>query len=522
MAGLNILTFGAYFLVCVVVGLIVGSRRQKTAEDYFLAGRSLPWYVVGCSYIGSNLSTEHFIGMIGMAYLYGIALAAWEWNGIVTFSLLAWLILPLYYRSGFYTMPEFLERRFNSACRYVFGILTVLINISAFLAAVLFAGGVALKTLFGWDLEVGIIVIAVVAGSYTIYGGLVSVAWTDFIQVIVMLASALLVLLFGLQEVGGWSALVERAPEHFKLFLPADHEAFPWPGVFAVIVSVNVWYTSTNQNLIQRILGARSEWDARMGIITAGFIKVITPFVIVVPGIIAFVLYPDLNDSNTAYPVLAREVLPAGLFGLLMAAFTAAIMSTVDSVVNSTSTIITLDFYKRLFKPGTSDHEIVFVGRICSTLVLLVATVGACFIDEASRVFILIQNLFAYIGPPAASVFILGIFWKRANHIAALTTLLGGIPLAVFIETFVFPDIVFLYRMFLTWLVCMTLMVVISLLSRRPDPERIRDVTWSSSCLSVPLRPGTSRFSFFTDFRVWWLIYATLTLSVYYWFFSYR
>ena len=522
MAGLNILTFGAYFLVCVVVGLIVGSRRQKTAEDYFLAGRSLPWYVVGCSYIGSNLSTEHFIGMIGMAYLYGITLAAWEWNGIVTFSLLAWLILPLYYRSGFYTMPEFLERRFNSACRYVFGILTVLINISAFLAAVLFAGGVALKTLFGWDLEVGIIVIAVVAGSYTIYGGLVSVAWTDFIQVIVMLASALLVLLFGLQEVGGWSALVERAPEHFKLFLPADHEAFPWPGVFAVIVSVNVWYTSTNQNLIQRILGARSEWDARMGIITAGFIKVITPFVIVVPGIIAFVLYPDLNDSNTAYPVLAREVLPTGLFGLLMAAFTAAIMSTVDSVVNSTSTIITLDFYKRLFKPGTSDHEIVFVGRICSTLVLLVATVGACFIDEASRVFILIQNLFAYIGPPAASVFILGIFWKRANHIAALTTLLGGIPLAVFIETFVFPDIVFLYRMFLTWLVCMTLMVVISLLSRRPDPERIRDVTWSSSCLSVPLRPGTSRFSFFTDFRVWWLIYATLTLSVYYWFFSYR
>ena len=203
MAGLNILTFGAYFLVCVVVGLIVGSRRQKTAEDYFLAGRSLPWYVVGCSYIGSNLSTEHFIGMIGMAYLYGIALAAWEWNGIVTFSLLAWLILPLYYRGGFYTMPEFLERRFNSACRYAFGILTVLINISAFLAAVLFAGGVALKTLFGWELEVGIIVIAVVAGSYTIYGGLVSVAWTDFIQVIVMLASALLVLLFGLQEVGG-------------------------------------------------------------------------------------------------------------------------------------------------------------------------------------------------------------------------------------------------------------------------------------------------------------------------------
>ena len=203
---------------------------------------------------------------------------------------------------------------------------------------------------------------------------------------------------------------------------------FRGPGVFAVIVSVNVWYTSTNQNLIQRILGARSEWDARMGIITAGFIKVITPFVIVVPGIIAFVLYPDLNDSNTAYPVLAREVLPAGLFGLLMAAFTAAIMSTVDSVVNSTSTIITLDFYKRLFKPGTSDHEIVFVGRICSTLVLLVATVGACFIDEASRVFILIQNLFAYIGPPAASVFILGIFWKRANHIAALTTSTGGDP----------------------------------------------------------------------------------------------
>ena len=521
MSGLNLWTFAIYFLVCVVVGVVVGSRKQKTAEDYFLAGRSLPWYVVGCSYIGSNLSTEHFIGMIGMAYLYGIALAAWEWNGIVTFSILAWLILPLYYRKGFYTMPEFLERRFSAGCRYAFGILTVLINISAFLAAVLFAGGVALKALFGWELEVGIIVIAVVAGSYTIYGGLVSVAWTDFIQVIVMMASGVLVLVFGLEEVGGWSTLVEQAPEHFQLFLPADHEVFPWPGVFAVIVSVNVWYTSTNQNLIQRILGARSEWDARMGIVTAGFIKITTPFVIVVPGIIAFVLYPNLSDSNTAYPVLAREVLPAGLFGLLMAAFTAAIMSTVDSVVNSTSTIITLDFYKRLFKKGTSDREIVFTGKVSSALVLLVATVGACLIDEASRVFILIQNLFAYIGPPAAAVFILGIFWKRANHIAALATLLGGIPVAVFIETFVFSDIVFLYRMFLTWVACLVMMVVISLLSRKPDPDRIRDVVWSSSYLSVPLRPGTEKFSVLTDFRVWWLIYATLTLSVYYWFFSY-
>ena len=521
MSGLNLWTFAIYFLVCVVVGVVVGSRKQKTAEDYFLAGRSLPWYVVGCSYIGSNLSTEHFIGMIGMAYLYGIALAAWEWNGIVTFSILAWLILPLYYRKGFYTMPEFLERRFSAGCRYAFGILTVLINISAFLAAVLFAGGVALKALFGWELEVGIIVIAVVAGSYTIYGGLVSVAWTDFIQVIVMMASGVLVLVFGLEEVGGWSTLVEQAPEHFQLFLPADHEVFPWPGVFAVIVSVNVWYTSTNQNLIQRILGARSEWDARMGIVTAGFIKITTPFVIVVPGIIAFVLYPNLSDSNTAYPVLAREVLPAGLFGLLMAAFTAAIMSTVDSVVNSTSTIITLDFYKRLFKKGASDREIVFTGKVSSALVLLVATVGACLIDEASRVFILIQNLFAYIGPPAAAVFILGIFWKRANHIAALATLLGGIPVAVFIETFVFPDIVFLYRMFLTWVACLVMMVVISLLSRKPDPDRIRDVVWSSSYLSVPLRPGTEKFSVLTDFRVWWLIYATLTLSVYYWFFSY-
>jgi len=514
MSVIDIMTFAVYFVVCVIVGLVVGSRKQKTSGDYFLAGRSLPWYVVGCSYIGSNLSTEHFIGMIGMAYLYGIALAAWEWNGVVTFSLLAWLILPLYYRKGFYTMPEFLERRFSPACRYVFGILTILINVTAFLAAVLFAGGVALKALFGWPLEVGIIVIAVVAGSYTIYGGLVSVAWTDFIQVIVMLSSALLVLLFGLEQVGGWQRLVERAPDHFRLFLPADHEAFPWPGVFAVIVSVNIWYTSTNQNMIQRILGARSEWDARMGIVLAGFIKIITPFLIVVPGIIAFVLYPGLSDSNTAYPVLAENILPGGLFGLLMAALTAAIMSTIDSVVNSTSTIITLDFYKRIFRKEASDHEVVFTGKVSSAVVLLVATVGACYIREGSRVFILIQNLFAYIGPPAATVFVLGIFWKRSNHIAALTTLIAGIPIAIFIETLVFPDIVFLYRMFWSWLTCMVLMVVISLLTRKPDPEMTSELQWSKTYLTVPLNP-TSRFTKLTDFRLWWLIYVTITFCLY-------
>lgn len=515
---LDTLVFASYFIFTMVVGVLMARiqfRKDDTTTGYFLAGKSLPWYVVGTSYIGSNLSTEHFIGMIGMGYLYGVAIAAWEWNGVVSFSILIWFILPFYYRRGFVTMPEFLERRYGTGSRYVFAAMTVLINISAFLAAVLFAGGLALNAIFGWDLRTAIILLALVAGIYTVYGGMVAVAWTDLLQVVIMLSSALLVLILGLDLVGGWSELPAQAPDHFEFFLPVDHEALPWPGILAVIFAVNIWYQSTNQTMVQRLLSARSEWDARMGIVLAGFIKCTTPFLIVIPGIIAFVLNPNLSDANTAYPFLAGEVLPAGLFGLFMACMIAAIMSTIDSVTNSSAAIITVDFYQRLFKGDTSGKRGVLIGRIISVILLTIATISACFIDEASQVFLLIQNLFAYIAPPAASVFLFGIFWKRATGTAALTTLLAGLPVAFIIETFIFPDIVFLYRMFLAWVTCMILMVVVSLLSKKMDSERVREFLWSPAYLTTSGVRETGRMNWLRDWRLWWGIYVVATLVLY-------
>jgi SSS family solute:Na+ symporter len=536
MYGLNsidLIVFFGYFVVLVAIGFWVGARQKKTAEDYFLAGRGLPWYVVGTSFIASNISTEHFIGMVGSAYLYGICVAQWEWSNIFAFSALIWLFIPFLLSSRVFTTPEFLERRFNSACRLFFAVLTVVANITAFLAAVLYAAAIALKGVFAWPdvvalpvgpwtfevstIVLGVLAIGVVAGSYAIYGGLRSVAWTELFQVVVMVAGGLLVTFFGLLYLGageglieGWrtmvarnmgqgdawaSAIAKAAPgivgsEHYNrmaAFQPLSHKLIPWPAVVFGWVAVSIWYNCINQFMIQRVFAARNAWHARMGIIFAGFLKVFMPAIVVLPGLIYFAIDPTMTEAvqiDQTYALMVTRLLHAGVRGLLLAALFGAIQSTVDSVLNSTATIMVMDIYKKFLRPEASEATLVSLGKWCSAGVLVLAMILAPFIEFLGQgVFYYIQNLYAYFAPPFAAVFLAGILWKRANAKAATLTIPLGLACGAFLEVVVFhlwfPGAAgFMMRALINWAFCIVVMITVSLMTAPPPPEKVTaDVT---------------------------------------------
>lgn len=564
LSGLDIFTFCGYFVVLVGLGFVAGARAKRTAEDYFLAGRGLPWYVVGASFIGSNISTEHFIGMVGFAYIYGVCVAQWEWGNIFAFSVLVWFFIPFLLRSRVFTAPEFLERRFNPACRLFFAVLTVVANITAFLAAVLYAAAIGMKAAFSWPdhvavfgLEVSTLVlsvigIGVVAGSYAIYGGLRSVAWTDLFQVVVMVIGGTLVTLLGLAYLGegegifaGWRVMLARnmgegpawaeaiaaaAPDivqrdsynRLQIFQPLSHKAVPWPSIVFGWLSLSIWYNCINQFMIQRVFAAKDEWHARMGILLAGFIKIFLPLITIVPGLIYFAMRPGLTDPaevDQGFAVLVRVLLHAGARGILLAALFGAIQSTVDSVLNSTSTIISLDIYKKFLRPDASEETLVRMGKWTGAAVLALSMAIAPFIGLlGDGVFYYIQDLYAYFAPPFAAVFLVGILWKRANAVAATITIPAGMAFGFFLNFVVFRYWVsvgtaFTLRSVYNWVFCVLLMMAISLFTAPPPPEKVTDdvtINWRS--LAAFRNLG---HPWYRNIAFWWAVFALGIIACY-------
>ncbi len=509
---IDIAVFVSYFVLLIGIGLLVGRKGKSTSEDYFLAGRSLPWYVVGSSFIGSNISTEHFIGMIGAAYLYGVCVAQWEWGNIFSFSILIWFFIPFLLASRVFTAPEFLERRYNSVCRLLFAVFTVIANVTAFLAAVLYAAALGLQQMFGWDIWIGVIVMALTAGSYAIYGGLRSVAWTDLFQTIVMVLGGILVTILGLQALGagegivaGWTAMINRnlgegtrwasaitemgqkiigseeSYQRLSVFQPMSHPLVPWITIFTSWLSISIWYNCMNQFMVQRVLAARNDWHARMGIVLAMGMKVFLPFIVVLPGLIYFAMEPGITDQKAidqTYTVLVTMLVHAGLTGLLLAALFGAIQSTIDSVLNSTSTIITLDLYKKFIRPDTKEASLAKMGKWISAIVLTIAVLIAPFIENLGQgVFVYVQNLYAHFAPPFAAIFLVGILWKRATGKAAVITIVGGMTFSLVLEYGIFPlfslPIAFTLRSFFAWAFCVALHIGVSFLTRPPAAEKV-------------------------------------------------
>ncbi|HUU30412.1 MAG TPA: sodium/solute symporter [archaeon] len=489
LAIFDIGVFVFYFVAVVSFGVAIARKEKKTSREYFLAGDRLPWYAIGASLTASNISAEHFVGMIGYAYAAGLVVANLEWGNWYTYSLLVWIFLPYYMRSGLYTMPEFLERRYNRTCRYLYAVSTLLTYVLAFLAAILYAGALVLEALFGLPLVYGVLLIAVTTSIYTVYGGLLSVVWTDFVQCIVLFAGGLVVTFLGLNQVGGLGNLLHELPQKFFMVYPTSHPQFPFIGMVGCVLSSSTWYVCTNQFMVQRCLGARSEWDARMGGIFAGYFKFVLPFIICLPGIIAFkLLGPDI-DPNHVFPLLVQRVVPAGLLGLIMAGLASAIMSTVSSALNSASTVATLDLIVPLFRKGeATEEERVSYGRWISVLIMVVAVSFAIlFSVRKGQVFLIIQNIYAYFAAPVAALFLLGIFWKRITSTAATVTFIAGFTLNELVDRVLFKIEpfsnynAFYNRATIVFFLSLLILTVVSLVTKKPDPAVVDKICWRPS-----------------------------------------
>ncbi len=440
----------AYFAISLGLGFWVARRERNLADDYFLAGRKLPWYAISLSMTGSNIGTEHFIGMVGTAYVFGMAPATYEWGNFIPYSVLLWIFLPFFFRKKLFTIPEFLERRYNATTRTTFAWLTMFHMVLGVLVPALYAGGRILYEMslgkeitdLNWPFFGYVAIISGVTAAYCIYGGLLSVVWTDVLQVAILVLGGLTLVLIGLHEAGGIAAVVEAnkqaGPERLSLILGADHPISPWTGVATFWFTLSLWYVGTNQFYIQRCLGARSEWDAKMGVIGCGMLKVFLPLIIVFPGMIAFAQFgPDTLRADHVYVEMVNRFLsadgvlgPLGPYaqGLLLAALVAAIMSTVSSVLNSTSTIWSMDVYQRMINSAASEGELVRVGRWATLITIVVGTALApLLLYWGEGIFVFIQDIAALMAPPIAVVFLAAFLWRRAHGRAATVTLVFGI-----------------------------------------------------------------------------------------------
>ena len=527
LAPLDIIIFLVYFFGVIAFAVIVAkkSKTKDSASDYFLASKKLPWYAVGSSFVASNISTEHFIGTVGWGFLYGMGVANWEWGNAITFTALIWIFLPFYMRGNVSTMPEFLARRYNAPCRTIYAGVMLVGLVIAMLGGVMFAGAKALNVFFPQiPMEAGVIMLAVSAGIYTVYGGLLSAVWADFLQYCLLMIGGLAVTIFGLYYVGGLDVLMNSLPEKFIVFHPSTHETIPWSGLLTGLLSVGIWYNCANQFMIQRCLGAKSEWDARMGIVMAGFSKAILPFIVVVPGIIAFHLFNDrLSDGDQSWPFMVREFLPAGITGLVLAGLASAILSTLSAITNSSSTIFTLDLYRPLLRPEATDRELHRVGRWSAVVILLIG-VGVGLLITALpgiTVFGLIQQTFFYMAAPIAACFLLGILWRGATPAAALVTMISGFLVFTPLTSMVlFPKISwlqpydnFMHHTFVVLVFSALTLVIVSQFTKRKSDEELKGVIWTRAALRSSGDDEKQRPAW-QSLKLWWALMVAVIVGL--------
>lgn len=422
----------AYFAFVMGIGFYV-SRRTKTSEDLFLGGRTFTYGLIGLSLFASNISSATLVGLSGAAYSSGVVQSVYEWMSGIPLIIAAVIFVPLYLKSQITTIPEFLERRFDRRSQIFFSIITIASSVLIEMAGGLFAGSIVLQTFFPdlvlWQTALGL---AIVAGIYTAFGGLKAVVITDAIQSIILIigCTVLTWVLFGKLDYS-WTKVIESAPEgHFSMIRPLDDESMPWSGLFLGVPILGFWYWTTNQYIIQRVLGAKDIKHARWGMILAGFLKVIPLFVMVIPGAMAISLFPieqfpELIDSNKVFPTIVTQALPVGMVGIVLAGLVSAIMSSVDSTLNSASTLVVVDFIKPN-NPNLTDKDIVKYGRITTVVLMLIAAIWAPNIQHFQDLWSYLQKMFSILVPPIAVIFFVGVFYKRGNGDGAIWTLVIG------------------------------------------------------------------------------------------------
>lgn len=500
MGNISNIDFGvilAYFAITVGLGIWVSRKRGESSASYFLAGRNVGWIAIGASLFAANISSEHFIGLAGSGAARGLAVGNFEWMATIFIMMLGWIFVPIYLRSGIFTIPEFLEKRFNKASRIYLTTVSIIAYMLTKISVTLFAGSLLLQELLGWDMYTSTIIMVVLTGIYTIMGGLGAVIYTSLVQTVILIGGAIALTVVGLNEVGGFTGLQERLPaDYFSMFKPVSDPNFPWTGMVFGAPILGIWYWCTDQYIVQRVLSARNINHARSGAILAGFLKILPVFILVLPGLIAAALYPEISGDE-AYPILVnRFVLPAGLKGFIIASLLAALMSSLASCFNSTSTLFTMDFYKR-FNPSASERRLVLMGRLATTLMVVTAILWVPLTRLiSSQIYIYMQSVQAYISPPIAAVFLLGIFWKRLNGRGAIWALAGGGILGGFrlvsellynaghLHSSLLAGLVkinFLHFAVYLFLISAGIFVLVSLLSELPRPTQVYGLTFSTA-----------------------------------------
>lgn len=511
---LDYTVFAIYAVIILGVGLWVSRNKEgktKSTEDYFLASKSLPWWAIGASLIAANISAEQFIGMSGSGFAGGLAIATYEWMAALTLIVVGKFFLPIFIKKKIYTIPEFVEQRYSSQLKTILAVFWIGLYVFVNLASVLYLGGLALQTILGIDMLTAVIGLATFAAAYSLYGGLSAVAWTDIIQVIVLVLGGLVTTYLALDTVSGGKGFLEglttiyqAVPERFDMILEKTNpEYMNLPGIGVLIGGMwiaNLYYWGFNQYIIQRTLAAKSLEESQKGILFAAGLKMIIPLIVVIPGIAAYVIVndpallgslgeagmsnlPSADQADKAYPWL-MQFLPTGLKGIAVAALAAAIVSSLASMLNSTATIFTMDIYKQLINPEAGESKTVNIGRLSAFVALVIATIMAPLLGGIDQAFQFIQEYTGIVSPGILSVFVLGLFWKKTSNKGAIYGALTSIPIALFFKVGpkgwmagsalegLFPTLPFLDQMGLTALMSM---LVIALVSLRENKDKDDD-----------------------------------------------
>lgn len=507
---LDVAFFLLFFLIVVGVSMYK-SRREESGEDFFLASRSLLWPMVGLSLIAANISTEQIVGQAGQgAGNVGFAVASYEWMASITLVVVAFYFLPRFLRAGIFTMPEYLEYRYNKTARLLMAIYTMVIYVGVTISAVIYSGALTINTIFDTNLLTAVWVIGGIAALYTTWGGLKAVAWADLFQGAALIIGGMIVLGFGLHATGGLGHFTEVNADRLHMILPADHPILPWTALVIGLWIPNFYYWGMNQYITQRTLAAKSVRHGQLGVLFAASLKLIIPFIVIFPGIMAYQLYADqlAATPDAAFPLMIRNLIPAGVRGLIFAAIAGAVISSLASMLNSASTIFTMDLYKKYIGKEAGDRKLISIGRI-TTLVLVVL---GCLIapqlgnPKFQGIFNYIQEFQGFVSPGILAAFVVGMIMKKAPASAGIVALVAS-PVIYGILFFAAGDIAFLNRMAITFGIIIVLMVLLGVLRPLPSP------------MTMPEREG------FTDMKItkdvaWFggaVVVITLLLYVIFW-----
>lgn len=513
--------------VVIGVGVIAGRNRSDSAHGYFLGGNRMPWWLIGTAFVATGISSEQMVGTVGITYLHGMGIANWEWFFLPIYSLMLIVFIPIYLKNKVTTVPGFLADRFGPACGTIYSCILLFVYVFIYMVTVLYSGSLAFSEVTGWPFHNVLLLIAVGVGAYTIHGGLTSVMWADLFQCILLMVGGATLFFCALGHIdGGWAGLVAASPERMHLYQSAGHEMAPFLGMILATFGMFIFYQVGNQAMIQRMLAARSTWDALMGLVLASLINCFRPLVTCFLGLVVYhwihVMHkaPPLTNHDLAFTFALGNLAPVwGVRGIVLAGLLAAVMATLSALVNSTSTLFSTDIYKKVIRPSATDREMVRIGRLSAFVALLIAAAISPIVGELGGIFRFFQTAMTYIACPFMATLLMGVFWKRVNYAAGLFGLVGGLIIQIVVAIIFsgqfdgIPKLHFFYVGAIAQAAIAVGIVIVTLMTAPPDYAKIAPYVWHIQLLKE-YDEGVRR-PWYQQLKLWWGIVSAVWFYLY-------